>query len=421
MPSLAPLLLAFLASRVYADGTEQSEAALGPTQACAPYSYAPVTAAMTASKFPPIWQPVAGILSGDTAATSLFSSFSSSIPNIAPKGTLGVPDPNAQSKYPATDPDCWWTASTCTTPKASGVNPDVAAVPEPQTLGYGFDDGPNCSHNAFYDYLTQKNQKATLFYIGSNVMDWPLQAQRAVADNHEICVHSWSHRSMTAFTNEQAFAELYYTLQAIKLVTGYTPTCWRPPLGDVDDRIRFIAQKIGLYNVLWKYNSNDWEVSSGAATPAQVQANYDTLMNDAKSGKFSTSGAIILTHELNNYTMQTAIDNYPNLAAAFKYIVPVGVALNKTQPYVESNYTQKSFAQYTGTQPPTGGSSGSNSPGGSSGAAHPSSSGGPSSNSSSKTNTGQAAGSSVAVSVSPHFAALMSALFGLAGVLTSIL
>jgi hypothetical protein len=32
---------------------------------------------------------------------------------------------------------------------------------------------------------------------------------------------------MTAFTNEQAFAELWYTMQSIKLVTGYTPTCWR--------------------------------------------------------------------------------------------------------------------------------------------------------------------------------------------------
>lgn len=34
---------------------------------------------------------------------------------------------------------------------------------QPNTLGYGFDDGPNCSHNAFYDYLTSQNQKASVF------------------------------------------------------------------------------------------------------------------------------------------------------------------------------------------------------------------------------------------------------------------
>ncbi|KAJ7205430.1 hypothetical protein GGX14DRAFT_458466 [Mycena pura] len=207
-------------------GTEQSEAALtDPNQECTLYSYLPVESA--ASQFPPIWVPCTGILPGDQAALAKFAAMNASIPQIAPKGTLGVPDPNINIQYSPTDPDCWWTASKCTTPKASGVKPDIAAVPEPKTLGYGFDDGPNCSHNAFYDYLSQRQQKATMFYIGSNVIHWPLQAQRAVADGHEICAHSWSHKSMTAFTNEQVFAELWYTMQAIKLVTGYTPTCWR--------------------------------------------------------------------------------------------------------------------------------------------------------------------------------------------------
>ena len=54
-------------------------------------------------------------------------------------------------------------------------------------MGYAFDDGPNCTHNAFYNYLSSENQKATMFYIGSNVLDWPLEAQRAIADGHEIC------------------------------------------------------------------------------------------------------------------------------------------------------------------------------------------------------------------------------------------
>ena len=61
-------------------------------------------------------------------------------------------------------------------------------MPEPMTVGYGFDDGPNCSHNAFYDFLEQNQQKATMYYIGSNVLDWSLEAQRALADGHEICV-----------------------------------------------------------------------------------------------------------------------------------------------------------------------------------------------------------------------------------------
>ena len=31
-----------------------------------------------------------------------------------------------------------------------------------------------------------------MLYIGSNVMDWPLEAQRGLADGHEICVREYS-------------------------------------------------------------------------------------------------------------------------------------------------------------------------------------------------------------------------------------
>ncbi|KAJ7725291.1 hypothetical protein DFH07DRAFT_253384 [Mycena maculata] len=185
-----------------------------------------------------------------------------------------------------------------------------------------------------------------MFYIGSNVMYHPLEAQRAVADGHQICVHTWSHHYMTAFSNEGAFGELYYTLQAIKLVTGVTPTCWRPPYGDVDNRIRYIATQLGLETVLWKYDSNDWKVGTDGITAQDVQQNYDNLIANASGGVFDTVGAIMLTHELNNYTMQVAMDNYPALAAAFDHLVPIAVAQNKTQPYVETNYTFQDFASY---------------------------------------------------------------------------
>lgn len=110
--------------------------------------------------------------------------------------------------------------------KRNNVPADVIDIPEPRSYGMGFDDGPNCSHNAFYEFLRENNQTATMFYIGSNVMDWPLQAQDAIADGHQISIHTWSHNYMTALTNEQAFAELYYTRKAIKLVTGVTPLSW---------------------------------------------------------------------------------------------------------------------------------------------------------------------------------------------------
>jgi ribonucleotide monophosphatase NagD (HAD superfamily) len=38
--------------------------------------------------------------------------------------------------------------------------------------GFEPDESLFHSHNAFYDYLREQNQKASLYYIGSNTLDW---------------------------------------------------------------------------------------------------------------------------------------------------------------------------------------------------------------------------------------------------------
>ncbi|ETW76379.1 carbohydrate esterase family 4 protein [Heterobasidion irregulare TC 32-1] len=394
--------------------TEKAEASItDPTQECTPYYYAP--SANYIHNFPTIWQP-ATILPTDTAAQAKWASISSSVPtNIQPRGTA-MGDFSNVTYDTVNDPACWWTAAKCTTPKLAGLQPDVSSVPEPKTIGYGFDDGPNCSHNAFYDYLQSKNQKATMYFIGSNVMDWPLEAQRALTDGHEICVHTWSHRYMTSFSSPDAFAELWYTMQAIKAVTGVTPTCWRPPFGDVDDRIRAIANGLGLQTILWKYDSNDWRAGVGGVTAQDVDNDYQSFINNATSGTFNTQGGIMLTHELNNFTMSEAMKYYPMLSSAFAHIVPVGVALNKTQPYVESNYSMPSFAQYIAGTSTSNGSSST----GSSSTSSSSSASSSSSSSHSDTSGGSAQGSkSAALPSTPLLSAHWAIVAG-AGLLASL-
>lgn len=60
---------------------------------------------------------------------------------------------------------------------------------------------------------------------------------------------------MTALSNEQVFAELYYTQRIIKDVLGVTPLCWRPPYGDIDNRVRMIAAGLNLTTVVWSEDS----------------------------------------------------------------------------------------------------------------------------------------------------------------------
>ncbi|EGG12789.1 family 4 carbohydrate esterase, partial [Melampsora larici-populina 98AG31] len=318
------------------DTWESAASVSDPAAECAPYSYAPVQAMV--KSYPTIWEIASVSQPGiDPLASTLFNQLSPSIPNIKVKGTPTGDFSASNTTYSRSDPDCWWTFSNCTTPKLAGLVHDVASCPEPNTWGLSIDDGPNCSHNAYYDFLRQSNQKATLFYVGSNVIDWPLEAQRGLADGHEICAHTWSHRYMTGLTNEQVFAELYFSKKIIKDVLGVTVQCWRPPFGDVDDRVRFIANALGMSTILWDNDVNDFRYAT--LGQAVVNAKYQGIIDAASKGAYSTHGTIVLSHELNADTMTTNQNFLPKISQAFKYITPVAVCQNNSQPYVETNFT----------------------------------------------------------------------------------
>ena len=135
-------------------------------------------------------------------------------------------------------------------------------------------------------------------------MDWPLQAMRGLEDGHEICIHTWSHQYMTSFDDETAFAELYYTRKAIKEILGVTPKCWRPPFGDIDNRIRLIAEGLNLTSILWNQDTEDWRINTNGVTEADIDANYEAYIQQGQNGTWSQHGPVILNHELSAYTVE---------------------------------------------------------------------------------------------------------------------
>ena len=302
---------------------------------------------MTQNKQFPKSDQIASIIDGDKDAKKIWSEIQKSgiIPkNVKTKqGTqdhMGIAD-KASKKYDHSDPDCWWTYNKCTKPKAKNIPQDIDQCAEPSTWGLTFDDGPNCSHNEFYDFLQKNKLRATLFYIGANVVDQPYQAQRGITDGHDVCVHTWSHHYMTTLSDELVFAELYYTAKAIKAVVGVTPRCWRPPFGDTDDRVRAIAAGLGLRTIVWIEDTDDWSIDSG--TPkSKIEQNYKGI-----AGKADKESPIVLTHELTNNTMSMFVKMYPTLKKAFKNIVPVTACMNVTNPYPE-DITYPTFEQFTG-------------------------------------------------------------------------
>ncbi|CEP15580.1 hypothetical protein [Parasitella parasitica] len=320
-----------------------------PAQQCvyynSPYSINP-------SEWPTVWD-IATSNGMNTSAefTALYNSIDwTKVPNFPPRNLTAAGGLDMTGYDGVNDPACWWSSSTCKTPKVEGINPDLYACPEPDVWGLTFDDGPNCSHNAFYDFLEQEKQKATMFYIGSNVVNWPYGALRGVKDGHHIAGHTWSHKMMTTLTNQEVLAELYYTQKAIKHVTGVTPKHWRPALGDLDDRVRWIATQLNLTAIIWNLDTFDWAANVQAGVTTETVDNlYQDFINMGTNGTFANSGNIVLSHEINNQTMDFFMKHYPAIKKAYSHVLDVATCMNITTPYVETTVTFPTFEQSVGT------------------------------------------------------------------------
>jgi len=200
---------------------------------------------------------------------------------------------------------CWWTCGGCQNAT------DITTCPNKYQWGLTHDDGPGPYTPNLLQYLESVNLRTTFFVIGSRAIEYPYTVQTEYMTGHQICVHTWSHPYMTTLTTEQVVAELGWAKAILKAITGVTPLCWRPPYGDVDDRVRAIAQAMNLETIIWTgvnigqpnhftFDTNDWDLPAGLVTPWQVLDNWNSIL-----GNISTidTGFIVLEHDLFQQTV----------------------------------------------------------------------------------------------------------------------
>jgi peptidoglycan/xylan/chitin deacetylase (PgdA/CDA1 family) len=186
-----------------------------------------------------------------------------------------------------------------------------------------FDDGPSPGNTTrLLDILKQRNIKVTFFMIGPNVVAHPEIARRALAEGHEIGNHSWTHPQLSKLSDQRVTEEITKTQEAIKNVTGFTPTILRPPYGAITKRQRqWIENQFGLSVILWSVDPLDWK-RPGASVITQ------RILSGAQAG------AIILSHDIHQQTvdaMPATLDAL--LAKGFKFVtVSELIAMNHPKP-----------------------------------------------------------------------------------------
>jgi len=179
-----------------------------------------------------------------------------------------------------------------TTGTASAANTCSAGY-----VGITFDDGPTGSTGTLLNTLRANGIRATLFNIGQNVQGNPSAVQAEVAAGMWIGNHSWTHPHLIQESQAQIQSELSQTQNAIRSVTGTAPRLFRPPFGETNATLKSVESSLGLTEIIWDVDSQDW---NGASTSAIVAANARL-----------TNGQIILMHD----GIQNTLNAIPQIVA----------------------------------------------------------------------------------------------------------
>jgi len=146
-----------------------------------------------------------------------------------------------------------------------------------------FDDGPHATYTpAVLSVLAEEGVVATFFVLGERVVNTPELTNEIVAAGHEIGNHSWSHASLPTLTAAEIQAEIDNTDQAIVAATGQPATLFRPPYGDLDERVFALANRPVA---LWDVDPLDLEIPTASSVVEHIIWH-------------ARSGSIIVLHDI---------------------------------------------------------------------------------------------------------------------------
>ncbi|KAF9940337.1 chitin deacetylase [Modicella reniformis] len=230
---------------------------------------------------------------------------------------------------------CWWTCDGCV------AKDDIETCPKEKAWGLTYDDGPSEDTPRLLKKLKQANVTSTFFIVGSRVLEYPEILLQQVKEGHHV---AWSHAGMTSLTNEQIVAEIKWTEKIVFDVTGLKAKYWRPPYGDVDNRVREIARQLGYVTVIWtkEWDSNDWQIPDKTITNKEIFRNFKWALSTIPKLK---GGVITLEHDLYTQTVNIA---GPLLDVGMKKgLEPMDIArcVNDPHPYQNSLMENKPVTQ----------------------------------------------------------------------------
>jgi peptidoglycan/xylan/chitin deacetylase (PgdA/CDA1 family) len=150
-------------------------------------------------------------------------------------------------------------------------------------VGLTYDDGPSATTPQLLAALRANHLRATFFDQGNNSLDRPDQVKAALRGGNWVGNHTFTHPHLPQIGAPTTFQEISSTQWVLRDITGKEPTLFRPPFGETDDQVRAAESRIGVLEVLWTVDSQDWNGASAEAIAAAahtLQPGGIILMHD---------------------------------------------------------------------------------------------------------------------------------------------
>lgn len=150
-------------------------------------------------------------------------------------------------------------------------------------VSLSFDDGPTDLTPALLAALSRERLRVTFFDVGERAEALPSLVQSQAAAGHSVANHSFSHPDLTLLGEQGAYDELARTQLTLAPLAGSTPDFYRPPYGAISSDVRAAAARLGLTEVIWTVDTNDWDGRSAASivsTALSVKPGGFILMHD---------------------------------------------------------------------------------------------------------------------------------------------
>ena len=203
-----------------------------------------------------------------TAATTQTST--STTPSPTPTDTPTLNAPPSTPRKPAPDP----TAALATGNK--------------KVLFFSFDDGPDPAWTPkVLQVLAKYGAHATFFELGAMQTAHPGLREQVLAAGNTIGSHSITHPQLTAITPARRHHEIF---------DGPQSTCFRPPYGASNPKVRADIKAAGMVQVLWDVDPRDWARPGTTAIVHNIMTHAHNhniiLMHDGGGNRAQTVAAL---------------------------------------------------------------------------------------------------------------------------------